>query len=135
MNGPKPADAQNIESVYSYVRELLYADSEYQGRQKINPTETENTVIKTERVERVETMSASLNYVYNQKWADRTDSNVTHQLNHEEGTVALPAEDSSVVVDVSDPDGLIEVRSGRQNEEFTDSEEAAEFALKQFFTV
>ena len=92
--------------------------------------------MKTERVEQVEAMSASLSYVYNQKWSDRTDKNVSHQLNHEDGTVTvgLPAEDSRAVVDVSDLNGLIEVHIEGQASEFTDSKEAAEFALKQLFT-
>ena len=84
-------------------------------------------------IERVESMSAALNYAFNEKWADTEDSNVTHQLNHEEGVVAIPAETEKVEIDVSDPDGLIVVRKERQKDEFTNEKEAAEFALIQFF--
>lgn len=84
--------------------------------------------------ERVEAMSASLNYIYNENWSNQVDTNITHQLNHEKGIISLPAEDSTIVVDVSDPTGLIEVHTPERREDFTDSEDAAQFALKQFFT-
>mgnify|MGYP006301227167 CR=1 FL=1 len=78
-------------------------------------------------------MSATLNHIFNEKWADREDSNVIHQLYHEKGVVAIPAEIEKIEVDVSDPDGLIVVRKGRQKKEFANEKEAAESALTQFF--
>ena len=84
--------------------------------------------------ERVEAMSASLNYIYNENWDERDEGNVTHKLNHEQGTIVLPGDEKNITIDISDSDGLIVVTSPAEVEKFVDSQKAAEYAFQALFT-
>jgi len=83
--------------------------------------------------ERMEEVSASLNYQYSKNWADQANESMTHQIRPEDGIVAIPGDKLTVTVDVSDSDGRIVVSGQQEENEFFDVSEAVEYALQIFF--